>query len=168
MPIQSSYAVDPKEWLAAIVNHTFHQFTMTPENTTVIRVEEVTGQPHKAKVTLQIDRNVGMAEGIGLVPYNPPYIYREIEIVRKVGSDLMKQYGVNNAIRLNTSTAPNNMTALIALLNAQYNLNINILDVHDTPVSGFGPTDITFKASSYAFYGRLRVYVENVPAIMRE
>lgn len=163
MPSLDSYAIDPKEWLAGIVNHTFNQFTMTPENTTVISVDEVTGQPHKATVQLRIDRNVGMAEGLGLVPYDPPYLYRDVTIVRKVGSDIMKQLAVNNAIHLNTSTAPSNVADIVALLNNQYNLNIKALDVHDTPVSGFGVTEITFKAKSYAFYGRIRVLVANTP-----
>lgn len=163
MPTLESYAVDPKEWLAGIVNHTFNQFTMTPENTTVIAVDEVTGQPHKAKVSLQIDRNVGMAEGLGLVPHSPQYIYRDVTIVRRVGADLMKQYGVNNAIHLNTATAPGNVSDIVNLLNAQYNLNISDFDVHETPVTGFGVNEITFKAKSYAFFGRIRVYVANTP-----
>ncbi len=160
----SSYAVDPKEWLAGIVNHTLNQFTMTPQNTTVLSVDEVTGSPHKAKVKLQVDRNVGMVEGIGLVPHVPQFMEREVTITRRVGADIMKEIGTNGSIRVNTSTAPANMAAIVNLLNSQYSLGINQLDVHDTPVNGFGITDVTFKAKSYAFFGRIRVNVVNTPS----
>lgn len=157
----NTYTIDPKEWLAGIVNHSLNQFTMTPENTTVVAVDEVLGSPHKAVITLHIDRNVGMTEGIGLTPYKDRFLERKVTIVRKVGADLMKKYGANNAIHVKTSTAPSNVAAVINLLNTQYGLGIDPLDVHDTPVSGFGPTEITFRAKSFAFFGRIRVYVAN-------
>lgn len=156
-----NYAIDPKEWLAGIVNHSLNQFTMTPENTTVVAVDEVLGSPHKAVITLHIDRNVGMVEGVGLTPYKDRFLERKVTIVRKVGSDLMKQYGTNNAIHVVSSTAPSKVADVINLLNNQYNLGIDPLDVHDTPVNGFGATEITFRAKSFAFFGRIRVYVAN-------
>lgn len=156
-----NYEIDPKEWLAGIVNHTLNQFTMTPENTTVVSVDEVLGSPHKALVTLRIDRNVGMVEGLGLTPYKEPYLMRTVTINRIVGADLMKKHGVNNSIHVVTSTAPSSVNDIINLLNNQHGLSIDPLDVHDTRVTGFGVNEITFRAKSFAYFGRIRVYVAN-------
>lgn len=159
MSNENNYAIDPKEWLAAIVNARFNQFTLTAENTTVVSVNEVLGRPNEAIVILQVDRNVGMVEGIGLVPYAKPYIKRRIKIVRKVGQDVAKSIHEDGVLRVATATKPTNTLDVVKLVNEKYNLNILDADVHNVTVTNFGSVDLTFRANSFGYWGKMRVYV---------
>lgn len=154
-----NYELDPKEWLAAVVNYRFNQFTLTAENTTVVQVDEVVGRPNEADVILQVDRNVGLVEGIGLVPYAKPYIRRRIRIKRRVGQDVARSIHADGVLRVATNTQPATTLDVVKLVNEKYNLNILDSDVHEVAVNRFGTVDLTFRANSFGFWGKMRVNV---------
>lgn len=154
-----NYAIDPKEWISAVVNSRLTQFTITENNAVVESVNEILGRPNEVMVTLKIDRNYGIDPSLGTTPFKKRYLYRKVKIVRKVAYEVASKLSDDGILRVYTPTLPNSTLDVVTLLNNVYNLEIDPDDVHVIPVTKFGTVDITFKAKSYGYYGKFRVNV---------
>lgn len=151
------FTISDAEFLAASINHKTDQFTLTRQNSEILKVVQDPNDYRKAKAFIQVNRNYGMVPNIGLTPH-APILPRTVTVTRELGSEVLERLNSGNPLPLGLGALPPSTLNLIPKLNELYSLGLETNDLIDMqPTQSI--TELRFKSTSVAYVGFLKVAI---------
>lgn len=160
-----NYMIGSSAYLVGYNNYHLYTFLHTPENASVIEVNNIPNAQRNdgfntiAKVN--IDRTVGYVPGIGLKPFTKtPHFEKSVKIKRVSGEELAAKLEHNKRLIVELNgVMPDKTNEVLAAINAKYHLGLNVEDVYNDDVKS-AEFLIRFSKTSLAYVGYLPVTVK--------
>lgn len=157
-----NYMLGSKVFLRGINNQMLYTFVHTPDNASVIEVNQIPNPQRNdgfnAIAKVNIDRTIGYVPGLGLNKLaNPATYVKEVYLKRITGDELAASKEVGRRLIVDLGgVQPSKVADILPALNAKYNLGISIQDIYNDDITS-GVFSIRFSKVSLAFSGYLPI-----------